>query len=96
MEAPALNLARSVFPYNSFHSSQADLADRQGNCHANWGFSPGWRWFLPGVMRRVQQPDRALGMNPRERINGMIADRAALPQRILDGRVSVLGEHQNL
>jgi hypothetical protein len=56
----------------------------------------GWRWFLPRGLRRVQQPDRALGMNARKRIHGMVADRTALSQMIHDGSVSVLGEHQNL
>ena len=60
------------------------------------GFRRRWRWFLLRGWRRVRERDRALGMDPRWRIDGVIADRAAFPQRIHDGGVSVVGEHQSL
>ena len=60
------------------------------------GFLRRWRWFLLRGSRRVREPDGALGMDPRWRIDGVIADRAAFPQWIHDGGVSVVGEHQSL
>ena len=44
----------------------------------------------------MRDVDRALGMDPRSRIDGVIADRAAFPQWIHNGGVSVVGEHQSL
>jgi hypothetical protein len=55
-----------------------------------------WRLFLLLGSPQVRDVDRALGMDPRWRIDGVIADRAAFPQRIHDGGVSVVGEHQSL
>jgi hypothetical protein len=60
------------------------------------GFLRRWRWFLLRGARQVREPGRALGMDCCLRINGVIADGAAFPQRIHDGGVSVVGEHQSL
>lgn len=45
---------------------------------------------------RVGQTRGALWMNARQRINGMMADRAAFPLGINDGGVPVSGKHQGL
>jgi hypothetical protein len=45
---------------------------------------------------RVGQTLGALWMNARQRINGMMADRAAFPLGINDGGVPVSGKHRGL
>jgi hypothetical protein len=60
------------------------------------GTSRGWRQRLTPWFFSDNSLDRTLRMNARQRINGMIADRAAFPHGIKDGCVTIRGNHQNL